>query len=162
MDGAEIGLRRAGPADAAAVAEVLLRSFDAALPTVRRAHTADQVRGWVRDVLVPQRETWVAEAGGTVVGMMVLDGDWLDQLYLAPSWRGRGLGDRFVALAKQLRPAGLELWTFQVNGPACRFYQRHGFEPVERTDGAGNEEREPDVRYRWCPAPPTGPADPAH
>src|SRR5215475_428226 len=80
MDGAEIGLRRAGPADEAAVAEVWLRSFDAALPTVRRAHTADQVRGWVRDVLVPRRETWVAEGGGTVVGMMVLDGDLLDQL----------------------------------------------------------------------------------
>lgn len=62
------------------------------------------------------------------------------------------LGDRFVALAKQRRPDGLQLWTFQVNGPARRFYERHGFAAVEETDGAGNEEREPDVRYVWRPA----------
>jgi ribosomal protein S18 acetylase RimI-like enzyme len=54
-----------------------------------------------------------------------------------------------VALAKELRPAGLQLWTFQVNTPACRFYERHGFVEAGRTDGSGNEEREPDVRYSW-------------
>jgi len=36
-----------------------------------------------------------------------------------------------------------------VNGPAQRLYERHGFVAVERTDGAGNEECEPDVRYVW-------------
>jgi hypothetical protein len=43
------------------------------------------------------------------------------------------------------------LWTFQVNGPARRFYERHGFIAVERTDGHGNEEREPDIGYIWRP-----------
>jgi GNAT superfamily N-acetyltransferase len=159
---AEFSLRRAVAHDADAVTRVWLRSFEAALPGVRRAHSAEQVREWVGEVLVPQRETWVAVVGGAVVGVMALDGGWLDQLYLDPGWRGRGLGDRFVELAKRRRPAGLQLWTFQVNGPARRFYQRHGFEAVEWTDGAGNEEHEPDVRYRWRHAA-TGPArvDPA-
>ncbi|HET6211949.1 MAG TPA: GNAT family N-acetyltransferase [Micromonosporaceae bacterium] len=150
-------LRRAEPAHAAAVADVWLRSFATALPTVRRAHSDDEVRAWFRDVVVPEHETWIALADGEPAGMMVLRGgsrsttSWLDQLYLAPSWRGRGLGDRFVDLAKERRPDGLQLWTFQVNGPACRFYERHGFIAAERTDGAGNEEREPDVRYVWHP-----------
>jgi GNAT superfamily N-acetyltransferase len=142
-------LRRAAAPDAPGAAEVLLRSFEAALPWTRRAHSDDEVRAWVRDVLVPVRETWVALAGSRVVGVMALDGDWLDQLYLDPGWRGRGIGDRFVDLAKRRRPDGLRLWTFQVNGPARRFYERHGFVAVECTDGAGNEEREPDVRYVW-------------
>ncbi|MEU6522337.1 GNAT family N-acetyltransferase [Streptomyces sp. NPDC046924] len=154
-DDRAVMLRRAvSPDDADAAADVWLRSFTAALPSVVRPQTDDEVYGYFRHVLVPLRETWVAEAedgGGVVVGMMVLEGEELAQLYLAPEWRGRGLGDRFVALAKERRPEGLSLWTFQVNEPAHRFYERHGFEAVEWTDGSGNEEREPDVRYVWRP-----------
>jgi ribosomal protein S18 acetylase RimI-like enzyme len=145
-------IRRATPADAPAVAEVWLASFHTALPTVRLAHTDDEVRAWIAAVLIPGHETWVAEAGGEIVGMMALGDEELDHLYLRPDWRGRGLGDRFVALAKERRPAGLGLYAFQVNGAACRFYERHGFEVVDRNDGSRNEEREPDVRYDWRPA----------
>ncbi|MFI6875512.1 GNAT family N-acetyltransferase [Streptomyces sp. NPDC050400] len=144
-------VRRAVDSDAAAVAEVWLRSFTAALPGVRRAHTDDQVRSWFREVVVPSLETWVATVDGAVVGVMVLDGDDLDQLYLDPAWQGRGMGDRLVEVAKQRRPAGLALWTFQINEPARRFYERHGFIPTECTDGHRNEEREPDIRYQWRP-----------
>ncbi|MFG3321887.1 GNAT family N-acetyltransferase [Streptomyces sp. NPDC048171] len=145
-------LRRASAADARAAADVWLRSFAAALPTVVRPRTDDEVRAYFRHVVVEQHEAWVAEeASGVVAGVMVLEGEELSQLYLAPERRGLGLGDRFVALAKERRPAGLELWTFQVNAPAHRFYERHGFTAVERTDGSRNEEREPDVRYVWRP-----------
>ncbi|MFE0387228.1 GNAT family N-acetyltransferase [Streptomyces bungoensis] len=152
-------IRRAVAADAGAAADVWLRSFTAALPTVVRPRTDDDVRGYFRDVVVPLRETWVAEAAGHgggdgrggIVGVMVLNGELLSQLYLDPGWRGRGLGDRFVELAKERSPDGLTLWTFQVNKPAHRFYERHGFVAVEHTDGSGNEEREPDVRYVWRP-----------
>ncbi|ARZ68395.1 hypothetical protein SMD11_2747 [Streptomyces albireticuli] len=154
-------LRRAAAPDAGAVAEVWLRSYDAALPTVRRAHSDDEVRAYFRHVVIPERETWVADAGdGGIAGVLVLtEGAGgrtpgpgrVDQLYLSPDWRGRGLGARFLSLAKERFPAGLELWTFQVNTPAHRFYERHGFTAAERTDGSGNEEREPDVRYVWFP-----------
>ncbi|MGI5491772.1 N-acetyltransferase family protein [Microtetraspora malaysiensis] len=147
----DVILRRATDADAPAVADVWLRSYDAALPGVRRAHSDDEIRAYFREVVVPARETWVATLDGTVVGMMVLGDSLLSQLYLDPDRRGRGIGDRFVALAKERRPDGLELWTFQVNGPAQRFYERNGFVAVEHTDGRDNEEREPDVRYVWRP-----------
>ncbi len=144
-------LRPARADDGPAVAEVWLRSFAAALPTVRLAHPDDEVRRWVRDELVVRADTWVAEAGGAVVGVLALSPRWIDQLYLDPDARGQGIGDRFVTLAQERQPSGLQLWTFQLNGPAQRFYERHGFVAVERTDGAGNQEREPDVRYRWAP-----------
>lgn len=149
---AGVALRRAVASDAGAAAGVWLRSFAAALPGVVRPRSDDEVREYFRHVLVPRRETWVAEAAGDgVVGVLVLEGAVLEQLYLEPGWRGRGIGDRFVALAKERSPGGLSLWTFQVNAPAHRFYERHGFTAVERTDGSGNEEREPDVRYVWRP-----------
>ncbi|MFD9963141.1 GNAT family N-acetyltransferase [Amycolatopsis sp. NPDC058986] len=144
-------LRRATGSDARAAADVWLRSFAAALPTVRRPHPDDEVHTYFRDVVVPLRETWVAVVAGRVIGLLVLDENLLSQLYLEPGWRGRGIGDRFVALAKERRPSGLELWTFQVNGPALRFYERHGFFAAELTDGSGNEEHEPDIRYVWRP-----------
>nr|WP_308288236.1 GNAT family N-acetyltransferase [Streptomyces corallincola] len=148
----DVVIRRAEAADAPGVADVWLRSFTAALPTVVRPRSDDEVRDYIRDVVVPLRETWVADAPGAgVVGMMVLNGAQLSQLYLAPEWRGHGLGDRFVQLAKERSPGGLTLWTFQINEPAHRFYERHGFVAVERTDGSGNEEHEPDVRYEWHP-----------
>lgn len=151
MNSTELVFRRADDSDAADIADVWLRSFTAALPTVRRAHGDDEVRSWFSYVVVPQCETWVAVAEGSVIGLLVLDGEELEQLYLDPSWRGRGVGDRFMDLAKQQRPDGLGLWTFQVNGPAQRFYERHGFIAVEHTDGLRNEEHEPDVRYTWQP-----------
>ena len=152
-----VALRRASSPDAPAVADVWLRSYSAALPTVVRAHSDDEVRAHIRDVVIPRGTTWVAEAtvesqgAGVVVGMMTLDEAEVNALYLAPGWRGRGIGDRFVALAKELSPTGLTLWAFQVNHPAQRFYERHGFAEIHRTDGSDNEEREPDIRYAWRP-----------
>ncbi|MFI7008894.1 GNAT family N-acetyltransferase [Streptomyces sp. NPDC050145] len=157
MNTDEILLRRAHAADAHAAADVWLRSYAAALPTVRCAHDESDVRDWFARVLVPQYETWVAVTGNRTVGVLVINNSELKQLYLDPDWRGQGLGNRLMALAKQQSPDGLSLWTFQVNGPARRFYQRHGFVEVERTDGQCNDEREPDVRYVWQP-PPKPPA----
>ncbi|WP_442812573.1 hypothetical protein [Streptomyces sp. NBC_01210] len=44
------------------MADVWLLSFAAALPTVHRAHSDDDVRDWFSHVVVPQYETWVAVA----------------------------------------------------------------------------------------------------
>jgi 8-oxo-dGTP pyrophosphatase MutT (NUDIX family)/ribosomal protein S18 acetylase RimI-like enzyme len=148
-------LRPARHTDARACADVYLRSRAFALPTVPVVHRDADVRRWMADDVVGRADVWVADLDGVVVGLMVLDrdrtGGWIEQLYLDPSWIGRGLGARFVQLAKERNAEGLQLWTFQANDPAQRFYERHGFVDAERTDGAGNEERAPDIRYRWTP-----------
>ena len=145
-------VRRALASDAEAVAEVWLRSFAAALPTVRIVHSDDQVRDWLRRVVIGTLESWVITISDLVIGIMALDDVDVDQLYLDPQWCGRKLGDRLIEQAKLRRPNGLGLWTFQVNGPALRFYARHGFTEVTRTDGARNDEHEPDVRLEWRPS----------
>ena len=43
----------------------------------------------------------------------------------------------------------LRLWVFQENVGARRFYERRGFRLVRETDGAGNEEKEPDALLEW-------------
>jgi len=112
-------------------------------------HTAEQVATWFADVLLPDGQTWLALDDGRIVAVLTLDGDDLDQLYVAPDAAGQGIGSALVDLAKDLRPGGLALWTFQSNTRAQAFYSRHGFQEVRRTDGAANEELAPDVRMVW-------------
>jgi ribosomal protein S18 acetylase RimI-like enzyme len=144
-----VELRRATPTDAAEIAEIYLASFKATYD-FPLSHSDDQVRRWIAELLLPTQEVWVAaDGGGSIVGMMALSAEMLDQLYVAPGQIGRGVGSRLVELAKARRPAGLDLYTFQVNRNARRFYERRGFSQVELGDGSANEEGQPDVRYAW-------------
>ena len=152
--GAEPGgltIRRAGPDDGDGIGDVLLDSWRATFDWPM-AHTDAQVRRWVVEHLVPTTETWVAvDDASTVVGVLALSDEMIDQLYLTPAWIGRGLGVRLLDLAKTRRPTGLDLYCFQDNARARRFYERHGFEAIAFGDGSGNEERQPDIRYAWRP-----------
>lgn len=144
-------IRRADAGDADAVASVWLASFKATFP-FPPAHPDADCRRWIRDEIVARAETFVAvEPNGEVVGFLSLHDADIDQLYIRPDHIGRGLGSRFVELAKELRPGGLWLWAFVVNERARAFYERHGFTVDHFGDAANNEEHQPDVRYVWRP-----------
>jgi len=70
-------------------------------------------------------------------------------LYTHPDFIGTGPGSLLIEGAKRSGEAALELWCFQANTYARRFYERHGFKAIRLTDGHDNEEKMPDVRYRW-------------
>jgi 8-oxo-dGTP pyrophosphatase MutT (NUDIX family)/ribosomal protein S18 acetylase RimI-like enzyme len=148
-------LRTVRAQDAVECAHVYLRSRAFGLPEVPVAYPPSEVKRWMADEVVGRSDMWVADVDGVLAGLMVLgherDGSWIEHLYLDPAWTGRGLGDRFIEIAKQRGPEGLQLWMFQSNERARRFYERHGFVAETLTDGAGNAERAPDVRYRWTP-----------
>jgi GNAT superfamily N-acetyltransferase len=144
-------IRRAEGADANGLADVWLESFKATYP-FPPAHPDADVRRWLRDELMVRDETWVAVDGdGTVVALMALGADELDQLYVRPGRQGQGLGSRLVELAKVRRPHGLALYTFQVNARARAFYEKRGFTIDRLGAGDHNEEHQPDVRYVWQP-----------
>ena len=108
------------------------------------------MRAWFASNVVADSELWIAvDHTGTAVGILVLEGDWVGQLYVDPSVTGKGIGAQLLSVAKRERPAGLRLWTFTSNVGAQRFYERHGFVESDRTDGRDNEERSPDILYSW-------------
>ena len=146
-----ITFRRATEGDARPAADLWLRARRAAAGVIpATVHDDDDVREWFASHVVPDTEPWVAEDGaGALVGILVLEGRWLDQLYVEPTMTGRGIGSGLVELAKRERPQGLRLWTFASNLSAQRFYERHGFVATHRTDGRGNEEGAPDILYVW-------------
>jgi len=159
---ADVLVRPATTDDARAAVRTLLASRRAAersgaIPV--DSHDDTEVESWFCERVMATREVWVAEQDGTCVGVLVLDEAWLDHLYVLPAWTGRGIGSLLLATARALRPAGFDLWVFQTNTAAQGFYEQHGLEVVERTDGSGNGEQAPDIRYRAgrVPSPSVGP-----
>jgi ribosomal protein S18 acetylase RimI-like enzyme len=151
----QVLIRRAKSSDAAAVAELYLRARRAGstagtIPPL--VHSAEETRAWVPQILIGRLECWVAEReSGAVAGMLVLDAEWVDHLYVDPALTRRGIGTELIEVAKRERPGGLRLWTFASNLDAQRFYRRHGFTEIERTDGSDNEEGAPDIQFAWNP-----------
>jgi GNAT superfamily N-acetyltransferase len=143
-----VHLRLATLADADAVAAVFTPSF-AGLDYLPRLHTAEEDRAHFRGLLLRGDEFWVAEESGSALGFAHLHEDVLEHLYVHPDAQGRGIGSRLLERVKERRPEGFRLWVFQRNEGARRFYERHGMRLVQITDGAGNEEREPDAMYEW-------------
>ena len=147
----EVELRPARAADAAEIAEIFLAAFGATMDFVPKLHTDDETRAWIRDVMLPGHDVVVAEVDGRLAGFAALHGELLGHLYVHPELQGRGVGAALLSRTRELRPGGFRLWVFQRNTGARRFYERHGLRLVELTDGAGNEEREPDALYEWLP-----------
>lgn len=150
----DLVLRPGTTDDAAALADLFIAARQAAFPAMPRpVHPPHDIHDWFRELLnvdpSNERETWVAEQAGELVGYLVLDPEWLDSLYVRPDLVGAGIGTVLLDLAKSLRPDGFGLWVFESNVRAQRFYLRHGLVEVERTDGAANEERAPDIRMVW-------------
>ncbi len=143
-------IRRATPHEAPFIAGLYWRARLAAAPAIPPSvHPEADVLTYFTTVVVPAKDTWVADDDDSgVVGCMVLDPGWVDHLYVEPARTGGGIGRRLLDAAKQEHPTGLDLWAFQSNTDARRFYERHGFVAVAFTDG-DNEEGAPDVRYHW-------------
>ena len=70
-------------------------------------HSDDEVRAWFASHVVGETELWIAEdPGGELAGILVLDGPWVDQLYVDPTMTGRGIGTALLNLAKR-EPTGV-------------------------------------------------------
>ena len=139
-------LRLARPEDAAAIAVVHRLAMRISLPFLPELHTAEEDLAFVRDRLSATNTVWVAEVEGEVAGYIAFHEGWIDHLFIHPDHQGAGLGP--ALLDKALEDGGeRKLWTFQKNARARAFYEARGFVVEMFTDGAGNEEKEPDVLY---------------
>lgn len=139
-------LRAATPDDAAAIATVHRLAMRISLPFLPELHTPEEDLRFVRERLSTVNTVWVAEVAGQVAGYIAFHEGWIDHLFVHPDHQGVGIGP--MLLDKALEDgAERQLWTFQQNTRARAFYEKRGFGAVEFTEGQGNEEKTPDVRY---------------
>lgn len=142
-------LRPATPGDAPALAALHIAAMRT-LTFLPQLHTVEEATAWMAGEVLPRHRVQVAEQDGEIAGYVAFDDDWIHQLYVHPDRHGQGAG---AALLDQVIADGRprQLWTFQANARARGFYERRGFVAVEFTDGSGNEEETPDVRYQLPP-----------
>lgn len=132
------------------VARVFKASRQNAMPFLPEIHTSDEDADYFTNVVFAENHVYVAIElkSERIIGFIAFRDEWVNHLYILPQFQKFGLGSKLLALAKQ-HAQSLELWTFQKNLVAQCFYEKHGFIVIKRTDGTGNEEKEPDVLLRW-------------
>lgn len=110
------------------------------LPWLADLHTLDEDEQLWRGVLAPDCTILGSLVSGRILAWShsTLPGSSSFTFFL----KGLGLGSALLKRAQD-GAAAMSLWTFQANISARRFYEHHGFVPVEQTDRAGNEERSP-------------------
>jgi GNAT superfamily N-acetyltransferase len=138
-------IRRATGDDVEEIVAIFEPSF-ALLDFLPQLHTHEEHLAYFRRC-VREDEAYLLDRG-----FAILHDDWLTHLYVHPDEIGTGIGHALFQHVTTLRPDGFEFWVFQRNRRARRFYEAHGAVPVEFTDGSGNEEKSPDVRYEWKPS----------
>jgi GNAT superfamily N-acetyltransferase len=140
--------RRADPTELPVVANLYRRTagreWDFLYPHTPEEDLGHFGRAFVRGVV------WVVEVEGVVAGFCAVRRGWIDHLYVDHAFHGRGIGQALVARALRGRRR-VRLWTFQRNTRSRRFYRLQGFIEARLTDGADNEEKEPDVLLEWRP-----------
>ncbi len=141
-------LRQLALTDMGAAAGVHRIAFDQAMPWLAGLHTPDEDRWFYRERVFATCRVWGRFDDGVLSGIIAFRDSSVEQLYVLPVDQGRGVGTELLDIAKRACDR-LELWTFQRNTQARRFYEARGFTLVEQTDGARNEENEPDARYFW-------------
>lgn len=138
-------LRPARTTDAGKVGAILSEFIDTT-DWMPRIHTRAEDAGFC-GVMIDHGWITVAEDDG-VLGFLAQDGTEVNCLYVRNDTQGQGIGKALLDHAKG-QSERLELWTFQANQGARRFYAREGFAKVRETDGTGNDENLPDVFLEW-------------
>jgi GNAT superfamily N-acetyltransferase len=141
-------LRQLKLADMDAAARVHRTALDRALPTLAGFHTPEEDRWFFRERVFTTCKLWGAFDGDAMTGVIAFRDEWIDQLYVLPEAQGHGLGTALLQVAQNAFDR-LQLWTFQRNVQARRFYEARGFALIRETDGTRNEEKEPDALYLW-------------
>ena len=147
-----VALRRGDRSDAEALSAVHRRSRAAAMPWLPVVRDEASTRWWVEHVVLAEQDVLVAEADGAVAGFSAVAAGWLEHLYVAPEAQGRGVGSALLVAVLDRCGRSIDLHVFARNAAARAFYERRGFVLVGESDGAGNEEGEPDLAYRWSRA----------
>lgn len=87
---------------------------------------------------------------GTVLGFLAVSKEdpVVTALYVQADARSRGIGKTLLDALKTRFPERLELWPYELNTQACRFYEGEGFVLISRDEGSSDEGLT-EVEYVW-------------
>lgn len=80
----------------------------------------------LREIFLPNSQTWVYEAKDQVVGFISLVDNEVGGIFIRPSHQRQGIGQALMDKARSLHPI-LELDVFEANKNGRAFYAKYGF-----------------------------------
>ena len=137
-------LRRAGDADAQGIRDLVAAAYGKYGPLIGRTPVPMLVD---YTVAVREHDIWVLDAGAEIAGVIELvprdDHLWIENVAVAPSRQGRGLGRSLLAHAEaEARRLGLPqlgLLTNERYEANIAMYTRHGFRETHREPYQGTD-----------------------
>ncbi|MEI7368400.1 N-acetyltransferase [Pectobacterium sp. 1950-15] len=116
--------------DLAPLMQLWLKSTILAHPFIREDYWRESASA-VRDVYIPQSQTWVYEEQGSLIGFIsVLEARFIGALFVEQAYYGKRIGTALIQHVQAQFPL-LSLEVYQQNTRACRFYHKQGFIIVE-------------------------------
>lgn len=123
-------IRKYHPEDRDEVLRVWAAASERAHPFLS-AGFLERERREIRNVHLPQADTWVWEAAGRVVGFASLVGTEVGAVFVDPEFQRSGIGWALLDHVRALR-GELEVEVFRDNVIGRAFYAKYGFEPMLR------------------------------
>ena len=123
------------------------------MPFAPSPHSADATRAWVAGQLLPGGGVTLAWQGRELTGVLAIQvvagQGWIEQLYIAPTHVGQGIGSRLLghALAQLPRPRVLVPRSRPMRGHGASTRRMVFVARAIQRRPATNEERCPDVFY---------------
>src|SRR4051794_20305404 len=131
-----VRIRRAGADDVELLLSIqrasAVEAFPHVFPPERYPFPDDEIRAvWAEALASQEVQTFIAESGGTSVGLVAIEGDYLRTLYVIPTAQRQGVGGALMDFAiERLKASGVrtaKLWTLEANARARSFYERRGW-----------------------------------
>ncbi len=146
----QIEIRKIEDADINETVRMWRRSREGVQPELetRLGYSSKDDLRFFTTILMKECEVWIAVRGDRPSGLLAINGDSIEQLYVDSGEQQRGIGTLLLDFAKDRSPSRLQLHTHKTNTSARAFYEKRGFRAV----GFGVSpppENEPDIRYEW-------------
>lgn len=85
----------------------------------------------LKDIYIPNTETWVYEENNAVVGFISMLGNEIGGLFVLPNNHSKGIGTQLVSFIHELY-GELEVEVFEKNVIGSAFYAKYGFVQIKR------------------------------
>ncbi|WP_233968210.1 N-acetyltransferase [Pectobacterium polaris] len=116
--------------DLAPLMQLWLKSTTLAHPFIREDYWQESTSA-VREIYIPQSQTWVYEEQGSLIGFIsMLEERFIGALFVEQAYYGKQIGTALIQHIQAQYPL-LSLEVYQQNTRACRFYHKQGFVIVE-------------------------------
>ncbi len=101
----------------------------------------------LRDIYIPNTETWVYEDNNAVIGFISMLGNEIGGLFVLPNNHFKGIGTQLVNFIKESH-SELDVEVFEKNAIGRAFYEKYGFVQINKYYHAESKNEVLRLRYK--------------